>query len=107
MATLTPTKKITLATFKAFVKANQANLYCEGKKGYDGHDLWDYTSTGWKKATIDINKLVSTLEDFGVTLISATAMSHKPDCFRYFENEEFIGIQITNCLTGGKVAIKK
>lgn len=107
MATLTADKKITLATFKSFIKANQGNLFCEGKKGYDGNDLWDYTSTGWKKAEINPAKLVDSLEDFGVTLISDTARSDKPDYFKFFENETYIGIQIINCLTGGKVAIKK
>jgi len=107
MKTLTASSKITLATFKSFIKKNQGNLYCEGKKGYDGNDLWNHTSIGWKKAEIDPLNLIETLENYGVTLISDTAQYYKPDYFKLFETETYFGIQIINCLTGGKVAIKK
>jgi phosphoserine aminotransferase len=107
MQTLTATSKITLATFKSFIKANQGNLYCEGKKGFDGHDYWDHTSIGWKKAEINPAQLIASLENYGVTLIHEKSAGYKADYFRFFENETYYGIQIINCLTGGKVAIKK
>jgi hypothetical protein len=101
--------KITLATFKKFIKQNYTDLLINVKSSFDGStDCVERLHDGFKKATTDktVSKNTSyhdaTLGINGVWLVRGSR-----DFFNSFENETLKGIEVSNCCGTFIVAITK
>ena len=101
----TTTKKITRATFKSFIKNNK-NLFLNNKSSFDGmvdgvmpiHD-------GFKPAVLTTRHENSFKYNLGIEGVWLVGSSR--DWFRHYEDDQFIGIEVTNCCGDFILAIKK
>ncbi len=96
-------KKITLATVKSFVKKNSENLYINLKRDFDAMiDGSRQLNGGFEPAQKTEKNLANTLG-----LVKAWVVGDSRDYFQHFENEEFTGIQVSNCCSTFILAVKK
>jgi len=99
--TVTPTetqKKITLATLKSFIRKNADSLFCKTRSRFDG-------MTDSIEQVEDFFGSVSAEKALGLQGVYIVGGSR--DRFRYFEDESFVGIEVSNCCGRGILAIKK
>ena len=99
--TTTPTetqKKITLATLKSFVRKNADALFCQTRSRFDG-----------------MTDCIQEVKDCFTSIASENAIGHKGvylvggsrNRFWHFENESFVGIEVSNCCGRGILAVRK
>lgn len=91
-------KKITLATLKSFIRKNADSLFCKTRSRFDG-------MTDSIEQVEDFFAEVSAEKAIGLQGVYIVGSSR--DRFRHFENESFIGIEVSNCCGRGILAIKK
>ena len=95
-------KKITKATFKAFIKKNKDNLFINVKSAFNGMvDMVDTVNSGFKKATLTDKHCENTLGIDDVWVIDGR------NWFQVYEDKEFQGIDWYNCCGSGIIAIRK
>jgi hypothetical protein len=99
MKTLLETKKITLATLKAFAKRNAENLFIYEKSSFDGMTdcVQENRDAKWHNVTIE-----KAYGHNGVWLVGSNR-----DYFTLYADENYIGIEVYNCCGTGILAIKK
>lgn len=92
------TNKITLSTVKSFVKKNENNLFINLKSSFDGMtDCVEKCNNGFSPAKKDKTQSISsdyfqaTLGYEGIWLVRGSR-----DYFQPFENERFLGIEVSN-----------
>lgn len=91
-------KKITLATLKSFIRKNATNLFCQTRSRFDG-----------------MTDCVEAVEDTFTSIQAENAIGHKGvylvggsrNHFWHFENDAFIGIEVSNCCGRGILAVRK
>ena len=96
----TPTetkKKITLSTFKAFIRKNSDGLYSKTNSRFDG--MIDCVSA--------VKDEFSPVQADKVIRGAIWLVFGSRDYFRPFENESFIGIEVSNCCGCGILAVRK
>lgn len=98
------TKKITLATFKKFVRENRSKLLVKVESSFDG--MQDMVS-GIKDAKFTPAENWDRAIDNSLGIRGLWLVGQSRDWFTAFENDEFIGIEYSNCCGNGIVAIKK
>jgi len=101
ITTVTPTetqKKITLATLKSFIRKNADSLFCKTRSRFDG-------MTDSIEQVEDFFGSVSAEKALGLQGVYIVGGSR--DRFRHFEDESFIGIEVSNCCGRGILAVKK
>ena len=97
--TLTETKKkITLATLKSFIRKNADSLFCKTRSRFDG-------MTDSIEQVEDFFGRVSPEKAIGLQGVYIVGSSR--DRFRHFEDESFVGIEVSNCCGRGILAVKK
>jgi hypothetical protein len=99
--TVTPTetqKKITLATLKSFIRKNADSLFCKTRSRFDG-------MTDCIEQVEDFFGSVSAEKAIGLQGVYIVGGSR--DRFRHFEDESFVGIEVSNCCGRGILAVKK
>lgn len=96
-------KKITLATFKKFIRDNKDNLYIDVRTSFDG--MVDCV-TSVKSAP---SKVVFTNENIEHTcgISGAWLVGSSRDYFKAIEDEVFKGIQVSNCCGSFNLTIIK
>ena len=101
---MTTTKKITLATLKSFIKKNHDNLYIKNLRDFDGmvdcvmpNPGAEFRPATFTEAGLDYNLGVK-----GVYVVRSSR-----DYFYPFEDDQFTGIEVSNCCGGFIVAIKR
>ena len=96
------TKKITLATLKSFINKNQ--VYIKMESSFDGmSDMVEYDRNAkYTPAQKTDDHIKSTLGIKGLWLVGGSR-----NYFRYFEDETFYGIDVTNCCGSSLIAVKK
>lgn len=104
--TTTIIKKITRSTFKSFINKNDGKLFIKNRSSFDGMvDCVmpvDGDFTPVTTSTRHPNSDKYTLGINGVWLVGSSR-----DYFTNFENDEFIGIEVSNCCGDFILAIKK
>jgi hypothetical protein len=90
----TATKKITLATVKAFIRKNADNLYVSTLSDFDGmvDCITDCADKGFHKAELTNIHCKNTLGIHGCWFVGGSR-----NYFCKFENEQFAGIEVSNC----------
>lgn len=105
MKILQQTKKITLATLKAFAKRNKDNIFSKCKSSFDGMtDFVQGVNGQWIKSSISDpgeQKYYKT----GIDGIYTVGSSR--DYFRIYEDSEYFGIEVYNCCGTTILAVKK
>lgn len=97
-------KKITKATFKSFIKKNKEKLYIRNRADFDGM----VDGLEWKKDAQfrqienDERFEENTLGVKGIWLVGQSR-----DYFKHYEDENFIGIQVSNCCGYFEIGIRK
>ena len=96
------TKKITLATLKSFINKNE--VYIKMESSFDGmSDMIEYDKNAkYMPAQKTDNNVKNTLGLNGLWLVGSSR-----NYFRYFEDENFYGIDVTNCCGSSLIAVKK
>ena len=96
-------KKPTKATFKAFLKKHQGNLYVKVRDTFDGmtDGLRDCENV-WKPAQARDDLLDHTCGLMGVWLVG-----NSRDYFDFIEDEHFKGIKVYNSCGSFSVGVKK
>ena len=90
-------KRITLSTFKAFIRKNSNRLFSKTTSRFDG--MIDCVSA--------VKDDFSPVEADKVIRGAIWLVFGSRDYFRHFENESFIGIEVSNCCGCGILAVKK
>ena len=99
--TATPTetqKKITLATLKSFIRKNANSLYIKTKSRFDG-------MTDCVQEVQD--QFTTILAENAIGLKGAYLVGDSRNHFWNFENDNFVGIEISNCCGRSILAVKK
>ena len=91
-------KKITLATLKSFIRKNASSLYLKTKSRFDG-------MTDCVQEVQD--QFTSILAENAIGLKGAYLVGGSRNRFWNFENDNFVGIEISNCCGRSILAIKK
>ena len=95
--------KITRATLKSFVKKNKENLFINVKSDFDGMiDGCVDVRNGFQQAIINELAHEYTLGICGVWLVG-----NSRDYFTKYEDENFEGIEVSNCCGRFIAAIRK
>ena len=98
------TKKITKATLKSFINKNKENLFSKEKSSFDGmEDCVTQTSCSRFRRIESID--ISSKNTLGIKDLWLVDVSE--NYFARYEDENFIGIEGTNCCGNWIVAIKK
>ena len=101
----TTTKKITRATFKSFIK-NNTNLFLNNKSSFDGMvDGVMPSREGFKPAVQTTRHENSHKYNLGIEGVWLVGSSR--DWFTHYEDDQFIGIEVTNCCGDFILATKK
>lgn len=104
MKKLAETKKVTLATLKAFAKRNSNNLFVKEVSSFDGMtDGIEYNdNAGFVKTEItDKTNYYQT----GIQGVYTVGSSR--DYFSIYEDSKFYGIEVYNCCGKSILAVKK
>lgn len=99
-----PTTKVTLATLKAFLRANDGKLYVNQMSSFDGMtDCVQQCEGGFRKVEdpIDLSKS-NTLGVRGLWLVGGSR-----DYIARYDKDGFIGMQVSNCCGSAVVAIRQ
>jgi hypothetical protein len=101
--TTTARKKITLATFKSFIRKNADALFVNEKSSFDGMvDCVTACEGGFAPAEA-LDKFEShTLGLRGLWLVGGSR-----DYFKAYEDDKFVGIEVCNCCGRSIVAVAK
>jgi hypothetical protein len=91
-------KRITLATLKSFIRKNANFLYIKSKSRFDG-------MTDCVQEVQD--QFTSILAENAIGLKGAYLVGGSRNRFWNFENDNFVGIEISNCCGRSIIAIKK
>ena len=91
-------KRITLATLKSFIRKNANALYIKSKSRFDG-------MTDCVQEVQD--QFTSILAENAIGLKGAYLVGGSRNHFWNFENDNFVGIEISNCCGRSIIAIKK
>ena len=104
MDTLTQTKRITLATFKKFIRDNKNNLFIMVQSSFDGmvDCISNVKDIPHKVEVPDVYDNKNTLGIEGVWLVGSSR-----DYFKAFEDDMFNGIEVSNSCGCFKVGIIK
>ena len=106
MDKLKKTKKITLATLKAFARRNNGKLFSKETSNFCGHsgatDNVQEENLKFKSTEITDN---TGYYQTGIQGIYTVGCSD--DSFEIYEDEDFFGIKVYNCCGGSVLAIKK
>lgn len=103
MNNLKAKNKITLATFKSFVKKNRENLLVKVGSSFSGMtDMCEPVDDHFTPA--EDNDHFPTKNSLGIGGIYLVGSSR--DRFRYFENENLVGIEVYNACGNFTVAVK-
>lgn len=98
------TKKITLATLKSFVKKNPNGLYINVRSRFNG--MTDgVESVGNQFMQTEVKPDINEAHTLGIP--GAWLVGSSRDYFNYFENDNFVGIDVSNCCGHFIVATKK
>lgn len=106
MKTLVSTQKITLATFKKFIRENHGNLFFMPESSFDG--MTDCVQQCEKPTPRKAEYIADafygehTLGISGVWLVGSSR-----DYFQPFEDELFKGISVSNCCGSFSIGIIK
>lgn len=104
--TTTVTKKITRSTFKSFINKNIGNLFIKNRSSFDGMvDCVMPIEGGFTPATASTRHSNSDKYTLGINGVWLVGSSR--DYFTNFEDDEFIGIEVSNCCGDFILAIKK
>lgn len=98
------TKKITLATFKNFIKKNEGNLLVNEVSSFDG--MHDCVMSSEKKGFRAITKTESNLKN-NLGIVGLWLVGSSRDYFKQYEDEQHTGIEVYNCCGSQIIAIKK
>ena len=99
----TATKKITLATFKKFLRDNHGNLFFMPESSFDGMtDSVEFTKSAPRKVTYTPEYSQYTLGISGVWLVGSSR-----DYFQPFEDQLFKGISVSNSCGSFSIGIMK
>lgn len=105
MEKLFSTKKITLSTLKAFAKRNKNNLFVKETSSFDGmvDCVMPNQKTKWSKTKYDPAK-----KGYYRTGIDGVyTVGGSRDYIVMFEEDEFIGLRVSNCYGCSYLATKK
>lgn len=95
------TKKITLATFKSFIKKNYENVYIQVKSDFDG-------MTDSIQSIKEDFKLPNRSENIENELgLEGIWLTHSKNYVDQYEDKNFIGYKVYNCCGSFIAAIKK
>jgi len=85
--------KITLATVKSFIRKNEGNLLINVKSSFDGMtDCCEPVSGGFQKAEKDHD-----CADHSLGIQGAWFVKSSRDYFKPYSDNEFQGIEVSNC----------
>lgn len=91
------TKKVTMATVKAFIRKNYDNLYVKISSSFDGTtDCVERVEDTYRKVTAD-----NALGHGGVWTVGSSR-----DYIREFSNNTYKGFEISNCCGSGVLVTK-
>lgn len=101
-------KRITLATFKSFVNKNRNNLYVRNDSSFDGMiDGIQYDQNSkFRPVVFDQTKL-NDKHTLGFERNGIWLVNQGRDYFQAFENDAFVGIEVSNSCGSFVVAVKK
>ena len=103
-AEATKTKKITLATFKAFIRKNQGHLWIRNHMNFDG--MYDCVmpcgDRSFRPVTSPSNPHDADLGIAGVWMVGGSR-----NCFEAFNGDGFTGIRVDNCCGSFTLAVQK
>jgi hypothetical protein len=97
-------KRITLATFKKFMRENEGNIYVKSRASFDGMTdglAWE-PNTGFSPARPTIYPHSNNFGIAGVWLVFGSR-----DHFNPHDEPEYTGIEVSNCCGFFTVAIRK
>jgi len=98
--TATKSGKITLATLKAFVKANTGNIYVNVESDFDGMtDCVESRNGGFEKREFKNEHIEQTLGYRGLWLVRGSR-----DYFQPYKDEHFTGIRVYNACGSSIIA---
>lgn len=89
----TITKKITLATFKSFVKKNEGKLYIRVKSSFDG--MTDCVESVKDEFSLIKDREASHSNTLGISGVWLVGNSR--DYFSLYEDETYKGFHVSNC----------
>lgn len=102
MSNLT-TKKITLATIKAFIRKNESKIYIKVKSSFSGYtDCVEYIEDSFKLAVKDEN--INLKYTLGIP--GAWFVGQSRDYFEVYEDKNYIGFKVYNACGSFIIAIK-
>lgn len=97
------TNKVTMASFKNFIRKNQGKLYCNFYTRFDGMtDGLERIHNGWNPAQMTTDHDEHT---FGIRGVWCVGRSR--DYFTKYSDDEFEGIEVSNCCGNFTVGVKK
>lgn len=97
--------KITLATFKSFIKKNEGKLYIDNRTTFDGmvDGIVSCDDDGFRKAVSDEGRFgKNSLGISGVYLVGSSR-----DYFTPYEDDNFVGYHVYNCCGSFNLCVKK
>lgn len=89
-------KKITLATLKAFAKKNSENLFAKVKGEFDGMTDCVQSNKGAKFFKTEVTK-PDDHSYFRTGIRGIYTVGGSRDYFTFYEDEKFYGIEVYNC----------
>lgn len=96
-------KKITLATLKSFLKKNEGKLFIKIESEFDGMtDSINSVKDSFTPLEINERNNKNNLGFVGVWLVG-----NSRDYLKYYENDNYSGIEVYNCCGCFIVAIKR
>lgn len=104
MQTTTPTKRITLATIKSFLRRNQGQVYIKITSHFDG------MIDGTREVDSPAFELARTTDrnmQYTLGLAAAWFVGQSRDWFRAYEDDTYQGYAVSNCCVNFIIAIKK
>ena len=104
MNKLRATKKITMASFKAFANRNANNLYVKGLSDFNGmSDMVEHNENPkWMKTEISSDDHYYSTGIKGVYTVGGSR-----DWFDEYEDDKYYGIKVYNCCGSAVLAIEK
>jgi len=103
MKKLQSTKKITLATLKAFARRNSDSLYHMTTRKFNGQtDCEDDIEMDFMETEITDNKRYYETGIQGIYTVGSSR-----DYFRIYEDNNYFGISVSNCCGKTILAVKK
>lgn len=96
-------KKITLATFKSFIRNNYANLHIKVESDFDPMQdmVIDSDDPYFNYREETIRNVNNTLGIKGLWLVG-----HSDDYFTYYNKNGFVGIEVYNCCGTSILAVR-